>query len=195
MTQDREHESGATWRHGDGWAFNVKTYGRVSGLDDVDAEMAEEIEERAREWWWTDVRDAARELGFSDVFAVGRMGGWLVPEIDGAPVGGFVEGWSDDERMAGPYFTAGAFSREWSGVPLLDDGRSAMLCALGERVRAAMDPAALADLVAMVREFVEEERAEEEAERLERVATLVGQLVAADGDAEQVAALVGPLVR
>jgi hypothetical protein len=195
MEQDREHESGAVWRYGDGWAFDVRPPHFRSALDELDGDQEQQVYDRVQELWWEMVKDEARDLGFSGVWSAGRMGGWLVPHVDGRELGGYLEGWSDDELIAGPYYTGVGFAAEWSGVPVLDDERSAMLCALGEVVRSALQPETLAGLVAYVVECIEDEQEEAEAARRRKVGALVSQLVAADGDAEQVAALVGPLVR
>lgn len=59
----------------------VKFYG--SQLPDGGTESQRELAyERARADWWEDATEKAKELGFSDVYALGRSGGWIAPHYD-----------------------------------------------------------------------------------------------------------------
>jgi hypothetical protein len=184
----------AVWRAGEGWAFDVKVRGGASdllaGLSD---DEFEEVTERVRFWWWDLAEMEAQELGFSGVSSSGRSGGWLVPELDGKPVGGWLEQEDGTVDVGFGYVSGPEYSREFSGAPALTERLRAKLDELG-RVLAGL----LADVPSMVADAVTElaaAREEEAAALLARRAELVASLVAAGADAGKVAELVGPLVR
>lgn len=69
----------------DGLAFNVKSYSRL--LDERGtAWQRDSAYEAALQGWWADAKAAAIGRGFTDVHAVGRSGGWLVPTCDGKAI-------------------------------------------------------------------------------------------------------------
>lgn len=65
----------------DGYAFNVKSHSRLRD-DRGTPWQRDSAYERAQQDWWAEARDAAIGRGFTDVHAVGRSGGWLVPTRD-----------------------------------------------------------------------------------------------------------------
>lgn len=57
--------------------INVKFYGPFpDGGTESQRELAHES---ANADWWSDATEKAKELGFTDVYALGRSGGWLAP--------------------------------------------------------------------------------------------------------------------
>ena len=62
----------------DGLTFNVKSHSHLR--DDRGTPWQRDIAyEAAQRVWWADAKAAAIGRGFTDVHAVGRSGGWLVP--------------------------------------------------------------------------------------------------------------------
>jgi hypothetical protein len=63
-----------------GYAVNVKSHGRFDYSDALSDEEAQTVWDREAESFWAEAEEIAREHGFRDVYAEGRMGGWCVPQ-------------------------------------------------------------------------------------------------------------------
>ena len=108
----------------DGYAFNVKSHSRLRDERGTpwQRDIAYEVAQRA---WWADAKAAAIGRGFTDVHAVGRSGGWLVPTRDDKPVDPDPAAHEDDVAMV--------------QLEALGEELGRMMQTLDERFTAALD--------------------------------------------------------
>jgi hypothetical protein len=181
----------AEWRFGEGWAYDVKVrhlsaevWGEFATVPD---DVAQELEAQAVAWWWDFAGEVAREIGFSGVASAGRSDGWLLPLLDGAPVGGVPqlgEGW---QLYSGPEYSA-----VWAGEPQVPAEVAEMLARLGERLAEMLAPDCAGGLLQDAIDLWREDVAAGEASQVEAdAARVVDALVAArEGATERLAVVV-----
>lgn len=118
-------------RDGYGFVLNVKCHSFTFADGGTD-EQRERAYNNAQESWWRNAREAAQEIGFGDVYSCGRSGGYIYPTLNN-----------------GHAVTAAEIDRSQYGYgPERARHIVGMLRKFRDYVRAAMEPAALAEMFA-----------------------------------------------